>query len=1092
MPTILDLIIHRYSSPFSCCFYLGRSANSYRVIPTFILIFFITYEPMSPVTETEGLYAALFEALSSNSVLLRPNEPIYTIIAVTEPYLKATGTKKEDLLGKGIFEAFPANNIDPKHTGENDLYQSYKYVLEQKKPHYLPLQRYDLLNEDGSFDVRYWRASNKPVFSPVGDLAFIIHTAEDITDQMKAEQRETQIEGIEKAYELFMQVPSVVGIAKGKELVLELANESAFQLWGKGPEILGKSLRETLPELEGQGIFDLFEKVFQTGKSCSGTEVLVATMRLGIKEIRYFDLFYQPIFDKENKEPIGVFTLSNDVSDKVVAIKKVGESESKYRTLFESMDQGYCTVEIITDDKGDCIDYRFIEINPTFERHVGLSHTLGKKVSELVTNIESKWFDFYGGVAKTGKPIRLEEESVALNKWFDVYAVRVGEEGDNKVGIFFTDVTERKRAERTLEESNERFKNLADESPMFVFIIDADPLAPVSFWNKTWLQYTGQTPEQALGRAWDGIIHPEDIPMVMKHYTPAFERQQPYFIPSVRVKRHDGVYRWYAFKGNPRLDAAGAFKGYIGVGFDVQEQKLAEDALRESEERFRSMADASPVMIWTLDEAGNSTYYNSKAATFTGHNEEEIREGKTWQVAIHPDDIEAAGGVVHHAVVNRTPYQMECRMQRADGAWRWLLNHGTPRFGSKGEYFGFVGSSIDITEQKKSHLELQTALEQMRLSKEAAELGTFDMDLDRGTMHWDDRCRTLFGISHHNDVTYEKDFVTRLHPEDRERIITVIDQLFDKSISNGDYDVEYRTVGAEDGVIRWVRAKGKVYFNAQEKPVRFIGSVLDITEKVTALKRVEALVEERTKELAEANEALLNINKELQRSNQNLEEFAYAASHDLKEPVRKIHFFSNKLKEQLSSNISESEAQSFNRIANATERMGSLIDDLLLYSHVSQRPQETEFVDLNEKVQRVLEDLELDIEERNATIHVGKLPLVKGYRRQLQQLFQNLISNALKYSKANEAPHIDISAGTVTENGQAYHVISVKDNGIGFDQKYSDKIFQMFSRLHARAEYSGTGVGLSIVKKVVQNHNGFIQVASEVGRGSNFNVYLPA
>ncbi|GAC1420239.1 MAG: hypothetical protein NVS1B13_11380 [Flavisolibacter sp.] len=323
----------------------------------------------------------------------------------------------------------------------------------------------------------------------------------------------------------------------------------------------------------------------------------------------------------------------------------------------------------------------------------------------------------------------------------------------------------------------------------------------------------------------------------------------------------------------------------------------------------------------------------------------------------------------------------------------------------------------DVTEQvqarqklEQNEKQLERALEQVRLSKEAAELGTFDMDVEQGTMHWDDRCRTLFGISHHEPVSYEKDFAGGLHPDDRGRILKVIDGLFIKSISNGDYDVEYRTVGAEDGVIRWVRAKGKVYFNEQEKPVRFIGSVLDITEQINALQKIESMVQERTKELAQANEALQTTNKELQRSNQNLEEFAYAASHDLKEPVRKIHFFTNQLKGQLSNHLNEEQERSFSRIENATERMGNLINDLLVYSHVHQRPFEMESVDLSGEVQRVLEDLELDIVEKKAIVNLEKLPLVKGYTRQLQQLFQNLISNGLKYSRKDVPPRIDITA----------------------------------------------------------------------------------
>lgn len=247
---------------------------------------------------------------------------------------------------------------------------------------------------------------------------------------------------------------------------------------------------------------------------------------------------------------------------------------------------------------------------------------------------------------------------------------------------------------------------------------------------------------------------------------------------------------------------------------------------------------------------------------------------------------------------------------------------------------------------------------------------------------------------------------------------------------------------------------------------------------------------QRTNELAQANEILHRTNKELKRSNQNLEEFAHAASHDLKEPVRKILFFSNKLKDQLRTHMTENETHSFARIANATQRMGNLIDDLLLYSHVSHRPQETEAINLNEKVQHVLEDLDLDIEEKKAIVNIAPLPMAQGYRRQLQQLFQNLISNALKYSKVDVPPIINIAHQEIERNSTRYHLISVQDNGIGFDTVYADKIFQMFARLHGKAEYSGTGVGLSIVKKVVEHHNGFIEVESGVNGGSLFKIYL--
>jgi PAS domain S-box-containing protein len=689
-------------------------------------------------------------------------------------------------------------------------------------------------------------------------------------------------------------------------------------------------------------------------------------------------------------------------------------------------------------------------------------------------------------VAKTGESAEFEHwyDGEGMRNWFRFTVNKVG-----KLLVVTTeDITKRKQAEEAIHDNEERLSNIINQ--VNAGIAQTTIQGRFTDANERFLQITGYTKEELLEQTIENITHPHDWPRNKELFVKALTEGKNFFIEK-RYIRKEGSIVWVNNSVSIVTDNKGE-KFITAVSLDITEQITSRQKLEESEERFRSMADASPLMIWTLHENGNSTYYNSRAREFTGHTKEDLEGGKSWQVAIHPDDIEYAGGVVQNAVINRIPYEMECRMQRADGEWRWLLNHGTPRFGKAGEYFGFVGSSIDITEQKKAQQELQTALEQIRLSKEAAELGTFDMDLEKGTMHWDDRCRMLFGISHHDTVTYENDFITGLHPDDRDRITKIIGQLLDRSTSNGDYDVEYRTVGAEDGVLRWVRAKGKVYFNKQDKPLRFIGSVLDITEKVLAIQRIEVLVEERTQELAHANQALQNINKELQRSNQSLEEFAHAASHDLKEPIRKIHFFTTQVKSQIGERLDESTLRSFGRIENAAQRMSLLIDDLLLYSHVRHQPHHMESIDLNLKLKNVMEDLELDIEKKKADIQVQQLPVVNGYRRQLEQLFQNLISNALKYSKADVPPIIKIEAQEVQKAGKAYHLISVKDNGIGFAQEYAEKIFQMFTRLHGKAEYSGTGVGLAIVKKVVENHNGYIEVESVVNEGTVFKIYLPA
>jgi signal transduction histidine kinase len=243
--------------------------------------------------------------------------------------------------------------------------------------------------------------------------------------------------------------------------------------------------------------------------------------------------------------------------------------------------------------------------------------------------------------------------------------------------------------------------------------------------------------------------------------------------------------------------------------------------------------------------------------------------------------------------------------------------------------------------------------------------------------------------------------------------------------------------------------------------------------------------------------------EELQRSNAHLEDFAHAASHDMKEPLRKIRTFTDRLRNNLGARLTNTETEFVSRIENAAERMQQLVDDLLEFSHVSERPHQLELVDLKEKVQKVLVDLDLPIEEKGAKIEVGPLPTVAGNRRQLQQLFHNLIGNALKYSKPEIAPDIRICSRLVRgaeapinlsseQAEKQFYLIEVSDNGIGFEQQYAEQIFGMFQRLHGKAEYAGTGVGLSIARKVAENHNGYIWATSEPGVGATFHLLLPA
>lgn len=264
---------------------------------------------------------------------------------------------------------------------------------------------------------------------------------------------------------------------------------------------------------------------------------------------------------------------------------------------------------------------------------------------------------------------------------------------------------------------------------------------------------------------------------------------------------------------------------------------------------------------------------------------------------------------------------------------------------------------------------------------------------------------------------------------------------------------------------------------------------------------LETHVIERTKELSVANTNLLQVNTDLKRSNKNLEQFAYIASHDLQEPLRKIQQFGDLLISQYATSLGDG-VNYLERMQVAARRMSTLIRDLLAFSRISTRQEISDSVFLADIVNTVVADLDLRIQEAEAVVTVTHLPTVQGDPAQLAQLFQNLLTNGLKFRRAEVAPKIEINSQAIaaidlpagirpTRLATNYHRIDVVDNGIGFDEKYLDRIFQVFQRLHGKSEYAGTGVGLAICEKVAANHGGAITATSQPGQGATFSIYLP-
>lgn len=297
------------------------------------------------------------------------------------------------------------------------------------------------------------------------------------------------------------------------------------------------------------------------------------------------------------------------------------------------------------------------------------------------------------------------------------------------------------------------------------------------------------------------------------------------------------------------------------------------------------------------------------------------------------------------------------------------------------------------------------------------------------------------------------------------------------------------------------KSKGEILLTESKIPVYIsltslrpkLSTVGIVVTELTEKKKIEKLILEYQGDLENKNNQLVSINAELAS-------FAYVASHDLQEPLRKIQTFCSRILEKEFSNLSESGKGNFNRMQAAAKRMQMLIQDLLIYSRANTAERKFERVSINEIVEEVKEDLQEELQQKNAMIKISKVCDVNVIRFQFRQLLTNLIHNSLKFSSTEKLPQIEINC-EITRGKQLtqhklsdrdYCHISVSDNGIGFEQQYSGKIFDLFHRLHANAEYQGTGVGLAIVRKIVDNHDGVIVAEGKENVGAIFNIYIPA
>jgi len=388
-------------------------------------------------------------------------------------------------------------------------------------------------------------------------------------------------------------------------------------------------------------------------------------------------------------------------------------SEEKYRKIFETIGAGFCLCEMLVDAAGTPVDYRFLEVNPEFERHAGLKNAAGKTALELVPNLEAHWIERYGTVALTGEPAHFEEGSAAMGRWFDIRAYRVGQPQERQFAILFQDITARRQAETQLaralgelRESASRFDLVKDGAQVGFWFCDLpfdkliwDNRVKEHFWLPPDAEVTIETFYEQL--------HPADRERTRQAIEASIGNRTRYDI-EYRTCSDRGEERWIRAIGRTFYDSLGNPIRFDGVTLDHTERRRMEDALRESEERFRNMADHAPVMIWMTDAAGRCTFLSESWYAFTGQTPA-TGLGLGWLDAAHPDDREVAGETFLSSNARYEAFRLDYRLRRADGSYAWAIDSATPRFGPDGEFLGYIGSVLDITERKHAETALLEA-----------------------------------------------------------------------------------------------------------------------------------------------------------------------------------------------------------------------------------------------------------------------------------------------------------------------------------------------------------------------------------------------
>ena len=682
-----------------------------------------------------------------------------------------------------------------------------------------------------------------------------------------------------------------------------------------------------------------------------------------------------------------------------------------------------------------------------------------------------------------------------------IAAVRIGvDSNDEAFSGTAVDITQKEldrialvdvnqRLEETRRETYAIFENVTNSSPTGLWL--SDEFGNLTYLNKILVDWTGLEYDELLRDGWANAIIEEDRTQTYKIFADCIANRSHYDV-LFRIKKGNGDIIWVRSAGDPFYNQAGDYVGYAGFCMDMNEIITGRKALADSEQRFSLMIEQSPLAMCLFTGMNmNIEIVNDAMLGYWKRDRSVI--GLELNTALPELQSQSFLQLLQKVYITGEKYTA------IESPAQLLVNGELKNFyfdytykpirDSQGVIYGIMNVAHDVTDRVLYNQKLREAQTALSGAIELAGLATWKLSVEKEEISFSERFMNWLGIS--EEIVPHHQFYDLILESHRYIIRQAIDHAIAKK-SDGFFDLEFPIRNISTSQVRIVHASAQIIYNNEGNPEFLSGTAQDVTKEKKLQEELKFKVKERTAELRK-------VNNELEINNQELQQFAYIASHDLQEPVRKITVFMQMVENYMESNPEKAKSY-IDKINSSTKRMTNLIKDVLGFSELAKTSRVYEKTDLNQMVRHVLNDFDLIMEQRDAKITYNDLPTVEAIPLQMSQLFGNLISNALKYSKSDVAPIIQIYGGDLPDDRKSkyeidqnvsYYQIDIKDNGIGFDQKYADQIFNIFQRLHGKDEFAGTGIGLAMCRKIMQNHNGDIVAKSQEGIGTTFSIIIP-